>query len=309
MAGLQSALRRQDEFADVFADAFEDDSVDTSPAPRRAPEQDNSPMSTVRPRIGTGPRGRGGSKRRRAEGATLWRVLAVSIAVLVVGTGGLLAIHALRPGDSGYEPQTQSASGEAGNTQLAAVPADPVQAAAPDSAAPQAPAAEASTAQDSVHTARVAKVASIFAAPPAAPAAAPQAAPQKAMALSPATPSLAPPAAATEPGPTAADLARPAFVEPVTQEEEEEPVDVAAAPLPPTKPTEIASADTAPKDADARAARISMDVTLRSGPRRSASAIGTLSEGTKVTLYSCKSWCEVSSGDKRGFVYRDAVAR
>ncbi|MFG1344570.1 SH3 domain-containing protein [Xanthobacter autotrophicus DSM 431] len=301
MAGLQRALRRGNEFADVFEDEFDDDFADTLPAPRRAPEQDNSPgtapVSAVRPRIGTGPRGRTKIRRRPTDRATFWRVLAVSAAVLVVGTGGLLAIHAMRPGTSADIPP-QAATDDSAPAQLAAT--------APADAPRTVTAAAIPQAGDLQHSARVAKVASILTAPavPAPPAEAP---PQKALAL---TAAPAVPPAATEAGPTAADLARPAFIEPVTEDDEADMPDAATAPLPQPRPTQLASAeDATPRDADARSARITMDVTLRSGPRRSASAIGTLNEGTKVALYSCKSWCEVSSGDKRGFVYRNAVGR
>ncbi|MFG1298918.1 SH3 domain-containing protein [Xanthobacter sp. V3C-3] len=116
--------------------------------------------------------------------------------------------------------------------------------------------------------------------------------------------------ASAEPAPTADDFARPAFLEPADGDEADLPEGAAeaagdAAPLPTPRP----AAASAEADKDARTVRIRSAVTLRSGPRRSASAIGTLDEGTRVTLYSCKSWCEVSSGDKRGFVYKTAVAQ
>lgn len=124
-------------------------------------------------------------------------------------------------------------------------------------------------------------------------------------------PAAADPVAIASAPPTADDLARPAFLEPLDGDEADLPAGAAEAagdamPLPTPRPADA----TAAPDADgARSARIRSAVTLRSGPRRSASAIGTLDEGTRVTLYSCKSWCEVSSGDKRGFVYKTAVAQ
>ncbi|MEP9347414.1 SH3 domain-containing protein [Xanthobacter sp. KR7-225] len=70
------------------------------------------------------------------------------------------------------------------------------------------------------------------------------------------------------------------------------------APLPPPQPA---------AGAGARTARIAFDVTMRSGPRRGAAAIGQIDRNTRVTVIACKSWCEVVSGGKRGFVYRRAV--
>ncbi|MFS8038405.1 SH3 domain-containing protein [Xanthobacter sp. AM11] len=285
MAGLQRAHRRIDD--------FEDDILDDAPDPAAAWVQDNGPTA-VRPRIGASPRARPQRRSRRSDGTTLWRVLGVSAAVLILGSGGLFALHLVAPGNVKPAPQ-------------------PVQISGP------------------LHPRLSAKVASIL----GHPGGVADPAPVNAMAASVAAPDTAPP--------TPADFARPAFLEPMETDEQalpeaaamtdgpdgtvaEAPPPAQAAPLPAARPRDIAlasgdaaagdastkdsaSKDTAPKTADTRTARISMDVTLRSGPRRSASALGTLDEGTRVTLYSCKSWCEVATGDKRGYVYRSAVDR
>lgn len=264
MAALQTARRRSE---------FTEEDLPLRPVePQGRFVQDNAPSprpsSTVRPRIGAGPR-TAAERRRVAHGTSLWRVMGVSAAVLVLGTGGLLGLHMVAPGDAA----------------LRSVNPPPVV---------------------NTHAAIATKVASVIGAPTVAPA-------------SP------PPAAST--GPTAEDFARPAFLEPISADDEDTPDNPAPAaataaeapapadpaPMPAPRPRQLADVDAspakAPADAEGKAARISMDVTLRSGPRRSASAIATLDEGTKVTLYSCKSWCEVAAGDKRGFVYRNAVAQ
>lgn len=157
--------------------------------------------------------------------------------------------------------------------------------------------------------------------PPVAVAAAPAKPPhevvaRRAAAAAAILPIPAKPAPVAEPGPTAADFARPAFLEPVAPsqsgpaqvEAKVEPdaaPPAAAAPLPPPRPKVV----DAGAEKTAGNALIRSSVTMRSGPRRAAPAIGTLARGTKVTLYSCKSWCEVASGDKRGFVYKNAVSR
>lgn len=246
---------------------------------------------TIPARIGAGSRPRRSSKRR--DGLMLWRVLGVSAAVLIFGMGGLLAYNLVSP--------------RSDTSQAAAVPTQPTPApplVAPASAAATTAPKPATQAQpkriaDAGHGQSAIKVASILGAGGETAAPVP-----------------------AEAGPTAADFSRPAFLEPVNDTDEETlpasavetvaertPPD-AAAPLPAPRPVKMASADTAASDDDsATSARIRSAVTLRSGPRRSASAIGTLEGGTKVKLYSCKSWCEVSTGDKRGWVYKSSVDR
>jgi hypothetical protein len=132
-----------------------------------------------------------------------------------------------------------------------------------------------------------------------------------------------------EAAPTAEDFARPAFLEPLPAAGDQpgpatapareagavpdtvasaapgpqvaalETAMPAAAPLPPERPQVAAE----------RTARIVFDVTMRSGPRRGASAIGQLDRNARVTLIGCKSWCEVVADGKRGFVYSRAVDR
>lgn len=285
MARPGYAARRRDE--------FEDNRLDYTPAPRYGAaridatrvgsghfevsgydfEPDARP--TIPRRVGTGSRPK---RRRPSHGLLLWRVLGVSAATLILGMGGVLAYHLAAPADG-------------------AAPQAPVQAAAP---------AQPRQVVDAGHAQAAMKVASILGSGVDAAA-------------------VRGPATADEnPAPTAADFARPAFLEPLGDDEAGDAAGLpdraaeagmngappeTAAPLPSPKPARMASADTRAADDDAGSARIRSDVTLRSGPRRSASVLGTLDAGTRVKLYSCKSWCEVSSGSKRGYVYKSAVAR
>lgn len=256
---------------------------------------------TVRPRFGTG--ARPAARRKASDGLLHWRLLALGACALILGTGGVIAIRSMAP-----VTPPQVASGQPANPSLQG---GPVLAAASATATPGALASG---------TARAASPAAPLPAGATAAQAAPQAAAghaQMATQVASILGSGGPVAESAEHinvatiAPTAEDLARPAFLEPPDGDEDDLPEGAAeaagdAAPLPLPRPADaIADAQ-----ADgARSARIRSAVTLRSGPRRSASAIGTLDEGTRVTLYSCKSWCEVSSGDKRGFVYKSAVAQ
>lgn len=264
---------------------------------RAEPAQIQRP--TVPARIGAGTRTRRPVK--RSDGLVLWRVLGLSAAVLILGLGGLLAFNVTAPPSGTAAPKSDQTAA----AQAPAVPA-PAGASAPGQAAQAAP-AQAQVAPvrpkrigEPGHSQTALKVASILGAggeTPVQPIA--------------------------EAGPTAADFARPAFLEPIGEASDDSaladgaretvaestPPD-AAAPLPAPRPVQMASTDAAAAGDDAAGtARIRSAVTLRSGPRRSASAIGTLETGTRVKLYSCKSWCEVSSGDKRGWVYKSSVDR
>lgn len=304
MAGLQRARRRIDDYdLDLAASA---QAPDRALVPAKAVLQDNEPVRRppasrpqpsymTRPRIGTSPvRGRV-TRKRRGDGTLLLRVLAVSTAVLILGTGGLLALHSMAPGSSGQAV----ADVPSRPAQVATAQAATAQAAARQ--APAKPAAErpaAAKAAPDVIARRAATVASLLGAPAPAVASAPADGPADA-------------------APTAADFARPAFLEPLPRDGDEQADEtrLASADVPESTPSAASAPLPAPrppvpdKAADSRSARIRSAVTLRSGPRRSASAIGTLAEGTRVTLYSCKSWCEVATADKRGFVYKNAVAR
>ncbi|MFG1223229.1 SH3 domain-containing protein [Xanthobacter wiegelii] len=230
----------------------------------------------------------------------LWRVLGISAATLILGMGGLLAYNLVTP---------PAPAGAAKPIQAAATtPSPPASSQTPALSAPAAPAPSA--------TAKLAQTT-----PPRriAEAGHGQSALKVASLLGGGGETVALPI--PEAGPTPADFSRPAFLEPLDDADaaataargetvaETKPA-AEAAPLPAPRPVKMASADAAASDADAaETARIRSAVTMRSGPRRSASPIGTLEAGTKVKLYSCKSWCEVSTGDKRGWVYKSSVDR
>jgi hypothetical protein len=50
-------------------------------------------------------------------------------------------------------------------------------------------------------------------------------------------------------------------------------------------------------------------VTMRSGPKKAASALGTVPAGVAVEVVSCKSWCEIVYEGKRGFIYKSFLKR
>jgi len=50
-------------------------------------------------------------------------------------------------------------------------------------------------------------------------------------------------------------------------------------------------------------------VTMRSGPKKGAAAIGTIPAKTAVRVISCKSWCEVVYKGRHGFIYKSFVRR
>lgn len=248
----------------------------------------STPM--VRPRIGAGPR-RVAPKRRSATTSPLfWRSLALSVSVVILGGGTMLGVHLMG----------------VGRGPAASLP-DP------------APLAERTAAV--LSQTPVAAKAAIVAIADANSSGA------KATTMEPSAAAARPQPAAIQP--TAEDFARPAFLEPIDPRaaalrseaaspasavgaDGVDPMEVASigqpadaqAPLPEPKPDAMP-----PASADGRSARIAMDVTFRSAPRRGRNVIGQLAAGTKVTLLGCKSWCEVVADGKRGYVYRRAVDR
>lgn len=235
--------------------------------PVLAPRSQAPAPFMVRPRVGGKPR-KGPTSHRRTSVPLLWRSLALSVAVIIIGGGTMAGVHlmGLRSGSALPAPDPDRLA---------------MRVAAVLQSAPQVPAAPA--------------------------------------------PRQTSPAA-----PTAEDFARPAFLEPIDLDEpltaepqpvpsapDVDPLEVASitppqpaaedgppAPLPEKRPDGIEN-----QVAKGRTARIVMDINLRSSPRRASRVIGTVSRGTKVTLVSCKSWCEVVADGKRGYVYGRAVAR
>lgn len=50
-------------------------------------------------------------------------------------------------------------------------------------------------------------------------------------------------------------------------------------------------------------------VTMRSGPKKGASAIGTIPAKAGVQVISCKSWCQVAYKGKQGWIYKSFLQR
>lgn len=61
------------------------------------------------------------------------------------------------------------------------------------------------------------------------------------------------------------------------------------------------------KVAAAGMGRILRPVTMRAGPKKNAAAIGTVPARTSVQVVSCKQWCEIVYGGKRGFIYKSYI--
>ncbi|MER9948669.1 SH3 domain-containing protein [Mesorhizobium sp. M0047] len=64
------------------------------------------------------------------------------------------------------------------------------------------------------------------------------------------------------------------------------------------KPGKVAAAGTG---------RILRTVTMRSGPKKNAAAIGTVPARTSVQVMSCKQWCQITYNGKTGWVYKTYI--
>ncbi|AZO46042.1 SH3 domain-containing protein [Mesorhizobium sp. M7D.F.Ca.US.005.01.1.1] len=64
------------------------------------------------------------------------------------------------------------------------------------------------------------------------------------------------------------------------------------------KPRKLAAAGTG---------RILRTVTMRSGPKKNAAAIGTVPARTSVQVMSCKQWCQITYNGKTGWVYKSYI--
>ncbi len=85
----------------------------------------------------------------------------------------------------------------------------------------------------------------------------------------------------------------------------------AAIPTPRPEPAGEAGAtnDDKPATAGKAAGHTVRAVTMRSGPKTGAAAIGTVPGGTAIEVVACTSWCEIVYKGQRGFVYKSFVAR
>ncbi|WP_292639688.1 SH3 domain-containing protein [Mesorhizobium sp.] len=53
--------------------------------------------------------------------------------------------------------------------------------------------------------------------------------------------------------------------------------------------------------------RILRAVTMRSGPKKNAAAIGTVPARTSVEVMSCKQWCQITYNGKTGWIYKSYI--
>ncbi|MDQ0504414.1 SH3 domain-containing protein [Xanthobacter agilis] len=260
-----------------------------SERPATAPSSPrNGSTQAVRPRLGHGrtPQARRGSA--RVDGGVVLRALGISCAVAVLVLGGFFLLRGF-----GLEQRQESVLTPGPGAAVAVGGLVP-------STAPPTPTTDAR------------QIAALLSHEPAAAAKPP--------------PQAAASATKVVPAPTAADFARPAFLEPHAADKADadatdDPIDdpspearaTASAPVPPARPALAqASGSSAADNAEetgsvGQSGRINTAINLRSGPQRGAAVLATLEAGTKVTVYSCKSWCEVAADGKRGYVYRRAV--
>lgn len=61
------------------------------------------------------------------------------------------------------------------------------------------------------------------------------------------------------------------------------------------------------KAAAAGTGRILRAVTMRSGPKKNAAAIGTVPAKTSVQVMSCKQWCQITYNGKTGWIYKSYI--
>ncbi|MES0198010.1 SH3 domain-containing protein [Mesorhizobium sp. M7A.F.Ca.US.011.01.1.1] len=62
-----------------------------------------------------------------------------------------------------------------------------------------------------------------------------------------------------------------------------------------------------PRKAAAGTGRILRAVTMRSGPKKNAAAIGTVPAKTSVQVMSCKKWCQITYNGKTGWIYKSYI--
>ncbi len=93
-------------------------------------------------------------------------------------------------------------------------------------------------------------------------------------------------------------------------EQDEAPVELAALAEPPAKPTKAVKAAEKPveKPATSKApvtgrSVTNDDVNIRAGASSKSRVIGVVPANTSVDIVKCSSWCEISYGGKRGYVY------
>ena len=82
----------------------------------------------------------------------------------------------------------------------------------------------------------------------------------------------------------------------------------AAIPTPKPELPQPAQANAKPqKVAAAGNGRTLRAVTMRSGPKKNAAAIGTVPAKTSVQVMSCKQWCQIVYNGKRGWIYKSYI--
>lgn len=76
----------------------------------------------------------------------------------------------------------------------------------------------------------------------------------------------------------------------------------------PTARPDFPDAD-ATADGSTETGHILRAVTMRSGPKKSASALGTVPAKTAVKVMSCKSWCQIVYKGRQGWIYKSFLKR
>lgn len=230
-------------------------------------------------------------------------IVAMAVALVVVAGGALLTVRALTSSPEVPVAAELDGAMAAGDVQVAAAEPEPAVApegkqtydrAAEDLSLPEAPqlrgsemmlpaglSAKAGSAGGTADVEPSVRAAYAMDAAPAAAVAATNAA------IVPEAPAAPVAATNSEVGGAAATPASPAAAAPVA--------------TPTTKAASIA-------DLGPGRAQVTSGVKLRGNPDNAAPTVGYLKPGAQVEVVSCKGWCEVVAGDKRGFVFKRFLA-
>ncbi|MFZ1679682.1 MAG: SH3 domain-containing protein [Rhizobiaceae bacterium] len=89
---------------------------------------------------------------------------------------------------------------------------------------------------------------------------------------------------------------------------DEDPVETAfAAPEPKSARAAAPAAQSRAPSSVGTVARVNDDVRLRAGPDNGAAILGVVVRSSTIVVHSCRGWCDVSAGSKRGYVFKKFI--